>query len=75
METVKVAYFYELKAHLGMPDIDRVEISIEIILCSSSITILNKKSGQSERTLANIRDFKVGRITYLHNLRKQKVYL
>ena len=22
METVKVAYFYELKTHLGMPDIE-----------------------------------------------------
>ena len=57
METVKVAYFYELKTHLGMPDI---EINIEIILRPSSVKISNKKSGQSERTLANIEDFKVG---------------
>ena len=35
-------------------------MNIEIILWPSSIKISNKKSGQSERALANIKDFKVG---------------
>ena len=60
METVKVAYFYELKTHLVMPAGYRVEINIEIILRPSSMKTSNKKSGQSERALANIEDFKVG---------------
>ena len=51
MQTVKVAYFYELKTHLGMS---------EIILWPSAIKISNKTSGQSERALANRKDFKVG---------------
>ena len=38
----------------------RVDINIETILWPSSIKIWNKKSGQSERALANIKDFKVG---------------
>ena len=38
----------------------RVEINIEIILWPSSIKISSKKSGQSERSLANIKDFKGG---------------
>ena len=59
METVKVTYFYELKTHLGNAQY-RVEINIEIILWPSSIKISNKKPGQSEHALANIKDFKVG---------------
>ena len=60
MQTVKVAYFYELKMHLGMSDIESTLTLTEIILWPSSIKISNKKSGQSERELANIKDFKVG---------------
>ena len=59
METVKIAYFYELKTHLGNARY-RVQINIEIILWPFSINISNKKSEQSERALANIKDFNVG---------------
>jgi len=59
METVKIAYFYELKTLLGNARY-RVQINIEIILWPFSINISNKKSGQSELALANKKDFKAG---------------